>query len=274
MIINAQFLILGTGASMGIPVIGCHCPVCTSSSSNNKRTRPSALMKVGSQRILIDCGPDFRNQALSYQIETLDGLLLTHAHQDHIAGLDDLRIFILRSKRPLPCLMSAESLIELKKSFHYIFEDNRPYMDMASRFDLHLLEKDRGEVTFLGVNIKYFSYEQNRMVVYGFRIGNLAYVTDIKHYSESIFEDLNGVEILILSALRFSKSDLHFTVDEAVEFVKKVKPKQTWLTHIAHDLDHNTTNAYLPEGIKLAYDGLQLEFSADILEFFRRKYAV
>lgn len=263
--INAQFLFLGTGASMGIPVIGCRCPVCTSESPYNIRTRPSALITMGMQRILIDCGPDFRQQALKHHIDSLDGVILTHAHHDHTAGFDDLRIYIFKSHRSLPCLLSAESLADLKKSFYYIFEDHRPYMDMASRFDVRVLERDRGEVEFIGLKLRYFSYEQGGMVVHGFRMGNLAYVTDIKHYPPSIFDDLKGVDTLILSALRFPPSPLHFSVDDAIEFAKKVGAKHTWLTHMAHDLDHEKTNAYLPDGIRLAYDGLQLEFSIDIM---------
>lgn len=261
--VKCQFLFLGSGGSMGIPVIGCSCPVCRSDLPQNKRMRPSALLMIDNQRILIDCGPDFKEQALRYHIDLLDGIILTHAHHDHTAGFDELRIYSLRGHHPIPCLLSPETLADLKRRFYYIFDENNPYADLTAKFTLQLLESDRGLTAFQGLKIRYFSYKQGGMKINGFRFGNLAYVTDIREYSETVFEDLKDLDILIVSALRFSPSLMHLSIDEAIDFAKRVKAKKTWLMHIAHELDHEKTNAYLPEDIRLAYDGLQLEFSPD-----------
>jgi phosphoribosyl 1,2-cyclic phosphate phosphodiesterase len=263
MIISGHFLLLGTGGSMGIPLIGCHCAVCLSSLPYNKRLRSSALCIIGGRNILIDCGPDFRQQALLHNINQLDAVIFTHSHNDHMAGVDDLKVYSFRNKKPLDCLLSKETYAELKKRFYYIFNENDPYAGLTPRFNLHYLEKDRGELVFQQLHIRYFSYEQMGMRVHGFRFGNLAYVSDIRIYPETIFEDLQGVETLVLSALRHAPTPMHFHVDEAVDFAVRVGAKKSWLMHVAHELDHEKTNAYLPENIQMAYDGLKLDFQAD-----------
>lgn len=257
---SGRFLFLGTGGSMGIPIIGCDCPVCTSDSPFNKRLRPSGLISFGPQNILIDAGPDFRYQALRYGIKTLDGLMLTHAHHDHTAGVDELRVFFMRNHQPIPCLMSKETFDDLKVRFAYLFIHKNIESHLTVRFAVQCLQDKRGLTTFLGHKIRYFSYDQMEMSVNGYKIGNLAYVSDIHKYPETIFEDLQGTETLILSALRFTPSPLHFSVDEAIAFAKRVGAKNTWLTHISHDLDYDKTESYLPENIRLAYDGLTITF--------------
>ena len=258
---NCSFLFLGTGGSMGVPVIGCTCPVCTSNDPHNKRYRPSGLMVVDNRNFLFDCGPDFRSQALHYKINKLDGIFLTHAHNDHTAGIDELRIYSLRSHRPLPCLLSQETLKDLQARFYYIFDKESPYAKLSAKFDLHILTDERGMVDFEGLKVRYMTYLQAGMKVNGYKIGNFAYLTDIKEYPETLFEDLKGTEVLVLSSLRFTPSYLHFDVDEAVAFANRVGAKEVWLTHIAHELEHEKTNAYLPSNVKLAYDGLQINFS-------------
>jgi len=248
---------------MGIPVIGCNCVVCTSTDPHNKRMRASALLTIDGKKILIDCGPDFHSQALTYGINTLDGIMITHSHYDHIAGIDELRIYYMRSGQPLPCLLSQNSANDLVGRFNYIFSHDIHYEKLLAKIDLQVLPQDRGQVVFLDIPIHYFSYEQAQMQVNGFRIGNLAYITDIRNYPSTIYEDLIGVEILILSALRYTPSHLHFSLDEAVEFSRRVGAKQTWLTHLAHDLEHEKANAYLPDNIRLAYDGLEFDFATD-----------
>lgn len=245
---------------MGIPVIGCRCPVCTSELPYNKRFRPSALLQVNDKSIVIDCGQEYRLQALKHHIDRLDGVIFTHAHHDHSAGIDDLRAYYLHHKGSIPCLLSRETLNDLEVRYHYIF-DGKMYPDkLASRLDLRIMEGQRGTVDFLDIPFNYMSYKQTGMKVNGLRVGTLAYVSDIKEYDESIFEDLNGVETLVLSALRFTPSWMHLTVDEAVDFAKKVNAKMTYFTHIAHELDHEKTNAYLPSNIRMAYDGLVINF--------------
>lgn len=263
---EARFLFLGSGGSMGIPVVGCACAVCKSSMTQNKRLRPSAVIKIGSRTILIDSGPDFRIQALKYGITHIDGVILTHAHHDHTAGVDELRIFTLRSGKPLPCLLSLETLRELKIRFYYIFNERcgPDGVKLTTNLALHCMEEDIGRIVFEGMKVNYISYSQGGMQVNGFRFGNLAYVTDIKEYTPEIFASLKGVKTLILGALRHTPSHLHFTVDDAVSFAKKVGAEKTWLTHIAHELDHERTNAYLPESIHLSYDGLELHFDVEL----------
>lgn len=253
-----NFLFLGTGGSMGVPVIGCSCAVCRSTSPHNKRLRPSGLLTIADQKFLIDCGPDFRQQALTHKIDTLDGVILTHAHHDHTASLDELRIYYLRHNKALPCLLSKDTEADIKRRFYYMFKEDDPYAQMTTKLELHLLQGDRGKTLFQGVEISHFTYEQGGMQVNGFRIGSFAYVSDIRQFPETVYEDLKGVKILVLSALRHTPSHLHFNVDEAIEFSEKIGADHTWLTHIAHELDHEKTNAYLPTNIRLAYDGLQL----------------
>jgi phosphoribosyl 1,2-cyclic phosphate phosphodiesterase len=219
---------------------------------------------VGDKSLLIDCGPDFREQALRYQIDHLSGLLLTHAHHDHTGGIDELRVYFLRSGRALPCLLSEETASDIKRRFHYIFDDRDSYAKLTTKFCFQILAGERGESNFLGLKVRYLTYEQGGMQVNGFRFGSLAYISDIRHYPETVFEDLEGVQTLIVSAVRFTPSHLHFTVDEAVEFAERVGAKETWLTHVTHELDHERTNAYLPSNVRMAYDGLRLEFQADI----------
>lgn len=262
--IDGHFLFLGSGGSMGIPVIGCHCPVCESDSPFNKRLRPSGLLTINNKKILIDCGPDIRLQALRYHIDSLDGLLLTHAHHDHTAGIDELRVYYMRSHTPLPCLLSKATSIDVATRFPYIF--NRSGTEnLTARIDLQIFDKVHGEADFLGIKIQYVTFEQAGMLVNGFRIGNFAYLSDIRYYSDAIFDHLQGVDILVISALRMTPSPFHLSVDEAIAFSQRVGVKNTWLTHIAHDLDHDKTNAYLPSNVRMAYDGLSLNFTADII---------
>lgn len=244
---------------MGIPVIGCRCPVCNSESPCNQRLRPSGLITIDQKMFLIDCGPDFRTQALRHHIDHLDGVIVTHAHHDHIAGVDDLRILHMRSKTPIPFLLSEATAKDLKQRYYYFFEEDTQGK-LTARLDLHVLEGHRGEVEFQGVRIRYISYSQVGMHVNGYRFGPFAYISDIRQYPDTIFEDLRGVKILVVSALRTTSSPMHFSVDEAVEFSKRVGAEQTWLTHIAHDLDHEQTNAHLPPNVRMAYDGLEINF--------------
>jgi len=258
---KATFLFLGTGGSAGVPIITCKCDVCTSLSPLNKRYRPSALLKVGKKNFLIDAGPDFRDQALHYNIDTLDGVFLTHSHYDHIGGVDELRIFYLKYKKRLPTLCSIDTYEDLRSRFHYLFQTKEADGSLQSQLDLQVLEDDFGTTRFEGLKVQYVSYYQANMKVTGYRMGPLAYISDIRDYDERIIDDLQGTEILILSALRYARSHVHFSIDEAVEFSKRVGAKRTFLTHISHDLEHDETNQKLPSGVSLAHDGLEIAFS-------------
>lgn len=255
-----RFVFLGTSASAGIPVIGCKCTVCASVSPYNQRLRPSGLLKIGGKTLLIDVGPDFRQQALKHKIETLDGLILTHTHYDHIAGIDELRIYFLRSKKSLPCLLSYESLEDLKKRYHYLFQPIGEVPTLSAQLDFTLLENDVGDIAFEGIKIHYFSYFQGGTKVNGFRIGDFAYVTDIREFDPSVFVSLKGVRKLVLSALRDEPSPLHLSLDQAVDFARTVGAEETRLTHISHAMNHEMINSRLPPSIQCGFDGLEMEF--------------
>jgi phosphoribosyl 1,2-cyclic phosphate phosphodiesterase len=251
---QATLLFLGTGASMGTPVVTCKCRVCVSKSPFNHRLRPSALITVREKRFLIDPGPDFRQQALQYGIDDLDGVLITHTHFDHIAGLDDLRVFDFLRQKTIPCLLSKESMQEIQRLFFYFKE--------GTRFRYQVIENDFSSGDFEGLKWKTVSFVQSGMKVTGFQIGDLAYLLDIKQYTDRIFEELKGVQTLVLSALRQTASKAHLSIDEAIVFAQKMGAKMTWLSHVAHEIDHEEINHQLSRNIQLAYDGLELTFQA------------
>ncbi|SCA64367.1 Uncharacterized protein AB751O23_BE_00070 [Chlamydiales bacterium SCGC AB-751-O23] len=253
--------LLGTGSSMGIPVVGCECSVCLSNNPKNTRNRCSALIQYAGKAILIDCGPDFHQQGLKYKLKSLDGVIFTHAHFDHIAGLDELRLFNFRNQKPLSALASETTLKDLKSRFAYIFQERKKEGNFTVQFDFTTLEEERGEGTFLGLDFRYFSYKQGTTNVSGFRFGDVAYVSDIKSYPESIFEDLKGLKTLVVSALRERGSHVHLTLEEAVSFSKKVGAQKTFFIHMDHEIEHETVNAKLPLGVELGYDDLSFSFS-------------
>ena len=262
---KASFQFLGTSASAGVPIIGCKCGICTSLDPRDQRLRSAGLIRIAGKSLLIDVGPDFRSQALKYGIDQVDGLLLTHTHYDHIAGIDDLRIFNVRSKRPMPCLLSQESLSDIERRYFYFFETDKKKPDATARFDFQVLPEElTGKVEFLGFPIAYGTYYQGGMRVNGFRLGDFAYVSDIRDFDDSIFEMLEGVKILALSALRIEPSEVHLNFEEAVAFAEKCKAEQTWITHLSHFVDHDKGNELFPPNIKMAYDGLQLDFICTI----------
>ncbi len=248
---------------MGVPMIGCSCEVCQSPSPYDKRLRVSALVTVDKTRLLIDCGPDFREQALRYGIDRLDGALITHAHHDHTASVDELRVYPIYTKEPIPCLVSRETAEELNERFGYIFKPKDPLRPFIPKISLQFLKEERGVEEFLGVKIGIVTYHQMGMKVNGFRFGNLAYISDIHDYPDSIFEDLVGIETLIISALRPTPSIFHFSVDQAIAFAQKVGAKTTWLTHISHELKHESVERSLPSNVHLAYDGLEISFTPE-----------
>jgi len=257
--IQGRFYFLGTGGSMGVPVIGCTCPVCQSTNPKDTRLRSSGLVEIGGKKILIDCGPDFRRQALNYGINHIDACLITHIHHDHTAGIDELRALTMHTRDPIPCITSTETAEALRSRFDYIFRESD--IRLTSKIQLIELEGDRGVYNFEGVEFKYMSFNQIEIKVLGFRFGSFAYLSDIKTYPDTIFKDLEGVETLVLSALRYTPSHMHFSVDEAVDFARASGAKMTYLTHISHDLDYEKTNAYLPKDVQLSYDGLSFLFN-------------
>ncbi|GAB4233085.1 MAG: MBL fold metallo-hydrolase [Chlamydiales bacterium] len=245
---------------MGVPVIGCSCEVCRSSLPHNQRTRSGSLITINDKKILIDASQDFRDQALRFHLASIDAIFFTHAHYDHTAGIDDLRAY----KKKLPCYMSRSTYEDLKGRYGYIFEKRKKERKtLVSDFEISFLGEERGSVDICAVSFNYMTYEQVGMPVNGFVLGNLGYVSDIKTYPTTIFEDLKGVEILIVSALRQAPSHIHFSIDEAIDFSRMVGAKKTYLTHLSHEIEHEKTQRSLPENVFLAYDGLEVFFTVD-----------
>ena len=257
---HGQFLFIGTGGSAGVPAIGCSCEVCKSPLPENKRLRSAGLLKVGGKTLLLDVGPDFREQALKFKIDHLDGVLITHPHFDHVGGLDDLRVYYFIQKCALPCLLSQETLDDLKLRYHYMMRPLEPGKSISAQIDFEVLETDFGHREFQGVPIQYMSYFQTTTKVTGFRVGNFAYVSDMREYTDELVRSLKGVKILVLSALRHVPTLMHFSLEEAIAFARRVGSETTYLTHLAHDLEYNTTNALLPPDVRLSYDGMEISF--------------
>ncbi len=255
---QAKFLFLGTGGSAGIPMIGCGCDVCRSLLPQNKRHRAAGLLKVGAKSFLIDVGPEFRIQALNFHIDCLSAVLLTHAHADHIGGVDDLRAYYFLHKKRLPCILSKETFDEVQLRYHYLLKPLTSGNSVSAQIDFQVLPGDFGEFEASGVRFKYVSYFQLGMKVTGFLCGHFAYVSDIRHYSHELVEALQGVDVLVLSALRHRPTQMHFSVDEAIAFARRVGAKKTYLTHLSHELEHAATAALLPSDVLLSYDGLEI----------------
>lgn len=255
-----SLVLLGTSASAGIPVIGCSCAVCSSTNPKNKRMRASALIRYNGKNILIDAGPDIHQQAHRFGVRHLDGLLITHTHYDHTGGLEELRAFTFVKQMPIPCVLSKISLTHLHKLFYYFFEEHAQDKTVPAKFDFRTLDAKRGDFELLGIPFSYFTYSQPKMEVTGYRIGDLAYVTDIKDYPETIFEDLKGIKTLIISALRFTPTKLQFSVDEAVSFAEKSGATMTYLIHMSHEIEHSHIENLLPPSIQPGYDGLEIPF--------------
>jgi phosphoribosyl 1,2-cyclic phosphate phosphodiesterase len=257
-VMNKKLLFLGSGSSMGVPVIGCSCDACKSSALEDKRLRPSVLLMIDGKYFLIDIGPDYRQQALRYNIDRLDGLLLTHPHYDHIGGLDELRVYAFLEKRGIPCLLSSSTLEELKVRYYYLLLPCDKGSISVPKLKFQLLEGDSGKTVFEGLHVGYFSYIQMGMKVNGFRFDNLAYVTDIMEYDENVFDALVDIEVLIISARRHKNSVAHLNIEQAIEFAKRSGAKMTYFTHISHEIHHEKVMKGLKEGFALASDGMEI----------------
>ncbi len=253
------FTFLGTGTSMGVPTLGCDCPVCTSSDPHDRRLRPSVLVRWqqdARERVLvIDTGPDFREQALRTGIHRVDAVLYTHNHADHILGLDDLRplsFTVAREGARIPLYASEDTAAVLTRVYDYTFSPSATYPNRA-RVDLLPLA-DR--IHLHGVDVVRIPVLHGRQKIDGFRFGRVAYLTDVSDIPEASFALLEGLDCIVLSALRHKPHPSHATLDQAVAWARRIGARRTFFTHIAHELPHAETNRTLPEGMELAYDGL------------------
>lgn len=248
---------LGTGTSQGVPVIACQCAVCQSTDRHDKRLRSSVLIEYNDRNLVIDTGPDFRYQMLREKVMHLDGILMTHSHKDHIAGLDDVRAFNYQQKTSINIYGTSDLHQALKREFYYAFSDVK-YPGVPS---LELVEVESGKpIHLFGKDIMPLEVMHYKMPVLGFRLDNFAYITDAKTVSPASRKLLAGVKVLVVNALQKDLHLSHFTLDEAVAFAKDIGAEQTYLTHIGHRMGlHAEVSKELPENVQLAYDQLQLE---------------
>ncbi|WP_299155144.1 MBL fold metallo-hydrolase [uncultured Christiangramia sp.] len=247
---------LGTGTSQGIPIIGVDHPVCYSDDPRDKRLRVSVLVSWKGKNILIDCGPDFRQQMLANNVKKLDAIFYTHEHNDHTAGLDDIRPYFFR-QGDIPIFAHKRVLNSLKRKFDYIFTSEDRYPGAPAVIE-NVVQNEQFQ--FEGLNVMPVDFKHNKLQVFGYRLGDFAYLTDIKTISEEEIAKLKDLKILVVSALRREPHHSHFNLEEALEFVEIVKPERTYFTHISHMLGfHAEVEEELPVNVHLAYDNLKIE---------------
>ncbi|MEE9613322.1 MAG: MBL fold metallo-hydrolase, partial [Thermodesulfobacteriota bacterium] len=250
--------------STGVPMIGCDCEICTSDNPKNRRTRSSALIRTGGEggeggtgggNILIDTSTDLRAQSLAAGMERVDAVLFTHHHADHIHGIDELRAFNFIQKQAIPCYGSERTIERVRGLFEYIFTDTS-YDGWKPQ-----LETEVADVSFtlFGVEVVPVEVRHGQALILGFRVGDVAYLTDCSAIPPSSMELLDGLELLVLGALRQSPHPSHFSIDEAVDAAREIAPRRTVLTHLSHNVDYEKDGAALPPGVELAYDGMEIE---------------
>jgi phosphoribosyl 1,2-cyclic phosphate phosphodiesterase len=253
-----KLTVLGSGTSVGVPTVGCHCAVCSSTDPHDKRLRPSILVAYDGHNVVIDTTPDFRTQILRAQVDRLDAIVYTHAHADHIMGLDDVRPFNFRQGH-IPIYAAVETLDVIRRAFAYVF-DEAPRNTYVPKLDLRALDGSPFDV--LGVQFIPVPILHGNSGIYGFRFGNVAYLTDHSAIPETSMELLRGLDVLFLDALRHRPHPTHSTVKQSLETAAALQPKRTFFTHICHDLPHAKTELTLPPSVFLAYDGLEIEVPA------------
>ncbi|GHE60562.1 MBL fold metallo-hydrolase [Roseivirga thermotolerans] len=247
--------VLGSGTSQGVPVIGCQCPVCQSLDFRDKRLRSSVHIEVAGKSIVIDSGPDFRQQMLRERISQLDALLFTHEHKDHTAGMDDIRSFNFLQEKDMPVYAAPRVIEQLKREFAYVFSEKKyPGVPMV---EVNELDGEPFEVE--GIQVIPIEVLHYKLPVYGFRIGDFTYITDAKTISEESLEKARGSKILMINALQQTEHLSHLTLNEAIDMAQKIGADATYFTHLSHKMgSHKTIEAQLPNNIYIAYDGLQL----------------
>ncbi len=246
---------IGTGTSQGIPVVGCRCKVCKSVNEKDNRLRTSVLVESSDTRLVIDTGPDFRQQLLRSKIQTLDAVLFTHEHKDHIAGLDEVRAFNYLQKMRMPVYATNRVQAAIKREFAYVFSDEK-YPGIP---EIDLYEFDKMAFTIGDLNIEPIDVMHHQLPVKAFKIGGFAYVTDANFISDSEKEKLKNATVLVVNALRREEHISHFTLQQALDLIAELKPTKAYLTHISHQLGtHDEVSKELPANVELAFDGLQI----------------
>ncbi len=247
---------LGTGTSQGVPVVACQCPVCLSDAPKDKRLRASVMVETETQCLVVDAGPDFRQQMLKHQVHHLNGILLTHEHVDHIFGLDDIRAFNWEQKQPSDIYAEERVQIAIRRIFDYVFASFK-YPGIP-QMRLHQIDNEPFTIGNMEIiPIRGYHY---KLPVFGFRFGKIAYITDVNRLEHAELKKLENLEVLILNALRKEDHISHYSLSQALDVIDKVRPGKAYLTHISHQMGfHEEVQKELPENVFLAYDGLQIE---------------
>jgi phosphoribosyl 1,2-cyclic phosphate phosphodiesterase len=248
--------VLGSGTSMGVPTIGCTCRVCTSPDPHDRRTRPSIMLEYDGRVVLVDTTPDFREQAIREGIRHLDAIVYTHSHADHILGLDDVRPLSFHREGGIPLYAHAHTVPTLTRIFSYIFNNDYKFGGIA-KVALHEVH---GPFDLFGAQFVPIPILHGDTEIHGYRVGSAAYLTDHSDIPPASMEMLHGLDILFLDALRHRPHPTHSTVENSLRLVEELQPKRAFFTHICHDLPHEETNATLPAHVRLAHDGMKLEF--------------
>ena len=250
---QVELLFLGTGTSAGIPMIGCHCAVCSSTDARDKRTRPSVVISYGDTRVLIDTTPELRLQAVTNNVDRIDAIVFTHAHADHIFGLDDVRRFNAVKGGSIDVFVDDRAYEAISRCFGYAFKAPDPAQVL---FRPHLIRHNiTGALEIGGLTWTPIPLMHGELPVLGFRVGNLAYCTDVSFIPEASFELLKDLDVLVLDALQHKRHTTHFSLEQAMDAAHKIGAKQTLFTHIAHGMAHAETNRLLPANMQLAFDG-------------------
>lgn len=255
-----EIVILGSGTSTGIPVVGCRCAVCRSLDPRNQRTRCSALLRCAGRNLLIDTSTDLRQQALREDIRHVDAVFYTHSHADHVHGIDDLRGFNVPGEKTIPLYADPDTLTSLRKNFNYIFGQSQASGHIP-KLSLHPVD---GPVRLFGLEMIPVPLHHGSRMATGYRCGPIAYLTDCNGIPDSSLALLDDLELLILDGLRFKPHPTHFNIPEAVSTAQLIGAKQTLLTHLSHDVDHQCHDTDLPDGINLAYDGQHFSFTIQL----------
>ena len=256
----ATLTFLGSGTSMGVPTLGCDCAVCNSPDPRNRRTRPSVRIDYSAHTVLIDTGPDFHAQALRENIRRLDAVLYTHGHADHVLGMDDLRPISFHNPETLPLYADESTAATIERIFDYTFRPVDRYPTSA-RVRLHRIDETPGApIPLFGACFRRIPVIHGRQEITGYRFGSAAYLTDMSDLSDTALALLTNLDVLIVDALRRKPHPSHAHLAKSISIVEKLQPKRAFFTHIGHDLDHAETEAELPPHIRLAYDGLKIDF--------------